>query len=611
MSKSLTQTQSYTVMLGFPNAGKTTLFNSLTGSRQKVVNYPGSTVDFFFSTIKEQPSRVIIDTPGLRSFHPDCVHEQLSLSCLDNLNSLISSAPKQPDLILAVVDATQCQRQLPLVRQLKDLGYPLVVALSMMDEADAQGIRIDADQLSTSLVCPVIPVSVKKNWELQKLNLACSYQLLLSKNKVKPSLNVFKQDERWYFKWSEATAKKIYSKAPIIPKITQRLDTIFLNPIFGFLLFFTVMSLFFCSLFLLASPFISLIDLFFSASSDFLLSWLPAHWISSLFIEGGLGGVGAIFVFIPQIALLFFGLGLLESSGYLSRAAVIIDKPLSLFGFSGKSFIPLLSGCACAIPALLATRTISDPKERFLCQWIIPLMQCSARLPVYGLLLALLFPGRPLVSGIGLAMIYIASLVLAAVISVFVSKFSSASVTDATFCLELPPWRRPQFRSILLEVWHKSKSFVLNAGPLILIISFVLWFIASFPSQENSIALWLGPWIEPLFQPLGLDWRCGVAILLSFAAREVFASVLAVMFASGSASLFDNLANAVHPSTGELLFTPGSILSLLVFFMIALQCGSTVAVAKREMNSAFLPWLQVGFYFVLAYGLAFMVQLIF
>eukprot|EP01047_Picozoa_sp_COSAG01_P012239 COSAG01_NODE_547_length_15635_cov_102.896498_7_plen_599_part_00 len=597
-------------MLGFPNAGKTTLFNRLTGAKQKIVNYPGSTVDFSIATIQKQPSRIIIDSPGVSSFFSDCCNERLTLNCLKQLKQLIPEGPKQPDLVLVVIDATKCQAQLSLVKQLKDHGYPIVVAITMMDDAKAQGLDVDTDQLSELLTCPVLPVSIHHTWEIDKLNLACSYQLLLQENSKKPTLKPFLKNNQAYFKWSESTAKKIYNQAPIITKITQTLDRIFLNPVAGCFLFFSIMALFFCSLFLAAAPFMDLIDWGFSTLMQSLTHVLPTHWLSACFIEGGVGGLAAIFIFIPQIALLFLGLGLLESSGYLARAAVIIDKPMSLFGLSGRSFVPLLSGCACAIPALLATRNIASAKERFLCQWIIPLMQCSARLPVYGLLLALLFPKQPMISGLALTAIYILSFLLSGLISLTIGAFDKTKSKDAIFCLELPKWRQPQLKTILSNTYNKCKDFVVNAGPLILIISFVLWLISTFPTQDNSIAMWMGQWIEPIFAPLGLDWRCGVAILLSFAAREVFVSVLGVMFAAGSGSLFENLALATQANTGELLFNTASILSLLVFFMIALQCGSTVAVAKREMNSSLLATSQVLFYFVLAYVLAFMVQLL-
>lgn len=609
MTNTSTKQKSYTLILGFPNTGKTTLFNALTGERQKVVNYPGSTVDFSIATSKNQPSRTFIDSPGLSSFFSNCINEQLTLKSLNHLNNLIPVAHQTPDLLLVVVDATQCETQLAFVKQLKDHGYPIVVALTMIDQAENQGININTEALSHQLVCPVIPVSAKKAWQLDKLNLACSYQLLL--NNKKPSLKPFLKNNQNYFKWSEEIAQKIYNKKPSLSRKYKLLDRIMLHPIWGGVSFISIMAAFFSSLFLLASPFIDLIDQLFAFIGTQLSNTLPQHWISACLIDGGIGGISAIFVFIPQIALLFLGLGILEGSGYLARAALIIDKPFSKLGLSGKSFVPLLSGCACAIPALMATRNINNKKERFICQWIVPLMQCSARLPVYGLLLLLLFPSNPIISGLFLTGIYLFSFILSAAIAYAISIFSKSQSNQQIFCLELPKWRIPDFKNIAADTIYKCINFVRGAGPLILGISFVLWFISVFPSEQSSFALKLGHYLDPLFSPLGLDWRCGVAILLSFAAREVFASVLAVMFASDTLSLRESLTNAVHANTGELLFNTGTILSLLIFYMIALQCGATVAVASREMGSKRMAVFQFISYFCMAYVFAFIVQKIF
>jgi len=610
MSQQLTkQKNSYTLMLGFPNSGKTSLFNALTGSQQKIVNYPGSTVDLALAKLKEQPSRFLIDTPGISSLNSNYINESLSINCLQNLQKALPQANKKPDLVLLVVDATQCQQQLALVKQLKEMNTNIVVALTMMDDAKKQGLDINSDQLASELVCPVIPVSKDNQWHYQRLNLACSFQLLLNKESKSPSLKNLEKNTKAYYQWSEATSKKIYNQKPKIPKLSKKLDQLFLHPFLGPVLFLSTMILLFSSLFLFATPFINLIEMALQWSTDITSNLLPENLFSRFLIEGILGGFGAIIVFLPQIAFLFFGLGLLESSGYLSRAALIIDKPLSKIGLSGRSFIPLLAGSACSIPALLASRNIASKKERLICQWIIPLMQCSARLPVYGLLLTLLFPNNPLKSGIALTGIYLFSFILSGLISFIMDKTTFKHKKEANFfCLELPKWRLPNIKLILNDSLTKSISFVKNAGPLIMIIAMILWVISVFPTEEQSIAIQLGPFIEPLFAPLGLDWRCAVAILLSFAAREVFVSVLAVLFASQGTTLIESLSQATFNQTS--LFNTSSILSLMIFYMVALQCGSTVAVASKEMGSKKLAFAQVGFYFILAYFLALVVNII-
>ena len=368
------------------------------------------------------------------------------------------------------------------------------------------------------------------------------------------------------------------------------------------------MTLLFSSLFLFATPFIDFIESTLEFIATLATSYLPKNLFSQFLIDGLLGGFGAIIVFLPQIAFLFFGLGLLESSGYLSRIALIIDKPLSKVGLSGRSFIPLLAGSACAIPALLASRNIASKKERLICQWIIPLMQCSARLPVYGLLLTLLFPNSALKSGLALTGIYLFSFLLSGFIALIMDKSSfKKDPHENFFCLELPKWRLPNFKLILKDSLNKSISFVKNAGPLIMGIAIILWAISVFPNEQQSLAIQMGPYIEPLFAPLGLDWRCAVAILLSFAAREVFVSVLALLFASQGTSLIESLSQATFNQ--GTLFSTSSILSLMIFYMIALQCGSTVAVASKEMGSKKLAFLQAVFYFILAYSLAYLVKL--
>ena len=313
-------------------------------------------------------------------------------------------------------------------------------------------------------------------------------------------------------------------------------------------------------------------------------------------------------VFIPQIVILFFALGLLESSGYLARGAVLVDRPLSMIGLNGKSFVPLLSGFACAIPAMMAARTIPNRKERLLTILVIPLMSCSARLPVFGLLLSLLFVSHPLWAGIGLTVIYVGSIVIGSVVAAIAGRFFKAETVYSGFQIELPQWRWPILKNVILQTYDQSLSFVRRAGPTIVVVGICLWALTYFPTPEASFAGDIGKWLTPSLEPMGVDWRVGVALLLAFAAREVFVSALAVIFAvqnpDSTASMLSVLKHATFEQSSQLIFTPATIVGLVLFFMVSMQCLSTLVVAKKETGNWVMPGIMLGVYMTLAYALA-------
>ncbi len=506
-------------LVGHPNSGKTSLFNHLTRSRYQTQNYPGSTVDYAVGKLRGSEIK-IIDTPGIVSLSAKTDDEQVTLNILN----------EKPDLVVAVISATQIERHLRLVKQLQESGLRVLVVATMID------------RVSSTSACPVIAISNKTGSGISKLIEHIETSRSTANLEALQKWNV---DVQSGFDW----------------------DSFVLHPIFGPIIFVAIMSAFFWSIFALAAPFTDAIN------------W-GIDSLQGVFNNNPLiAGVGAVIVFVPQILLLFIGMGILDSTGYLARGAVLVDKPLSMIGLNGRSFVPLLSGCACAIPAMMAARTIPNKKERLLTLFIIPLMTCSARLPVYGLLLGLLFVGRPMVAGFALTGIYFGSIVLASVTAAIAGRFIGAKQQKSYFHIELPMWHRPIFKNIFVSAFHQTMAFVKKAGPTILILSLALWFLTPFLSRFGSI-------LTPIVAPLGVDWRVGVALLMAFAAREVFVSALAVM--------------AVTPGT---LSVP-AIIGLIVFFMIAMQCMSTVAIAKKEMGNWKLPMIMTGTYIVAAYVLA-------
>lgn len=596
------------VLVGPPNTGKTTLFNALTNSKHKTVNYPGSTVECGVGTLASTYSSqtvTIVDTPGISSLKTHSADEEVTVNTLLHIEKVVPNACPNPNLVYLVLDIHHLERQLILAKQFKRLNIPTVLVVSKHDEDVSNYLKLDLSTLSqlTQLVTFSIsqhnPESIAHLIENTVTNLkdetSCSLDIVSAIGDVVED-----------YTWAEDVTRTVCST----PKSEIRfdLDRILLHPIWAPFVFFGIMWAFFWSIFYFAAPFMDLIDTGFATSMAFLSETLPQHLLSEFFIQGIVGGLGASVVFAPQIFILFIVVGVMESSGYLARGAVIVDKPLSLIGLSGKSFVPLLSGCACAIPAMMAARTIPNKKERFVTLFIIPLMSCSARLPVYGLLLTLLFANTSsALAGLSLTLIYVASIVIASIIAAILARAVGIQKQDSYFDIELPRLHVPSLKTITLSAWDNTYSFIKNAGPVIMIVAIILWVLGRFPSEESSYMLKISEFIGPIWAPLGVDGRVGVALLLSFAAREVFVSALAVMFSiaeDNTVGLLQVLSDATIQGSSTPLFTTASIVSLIIFFMVSMQCMATLAIAKKEMGDWKNPTIMTIAYISLAYVLA-------
>lgn len=599
------------LLIGHPNSGKTSLFNILTHSRHKTVNYPGSTIDYGIGTCKlsSESEIFVVDTPGIRSLLPKTLDEEVTLKSLYHVDDLVASSSRTPDLIVVVLDGGRLSLQLPLLKQLKELGFPLMACLTKQDLEGKSHALLDVAILSEKLEIPVMAVSIPKAQGISELKKVILAQLCHPPYTPKQEgrLGNFK-DMMAALQWSEEICKA--ARRSEKPKIGFDLDQYLLHPFWGFFGFFAVMTVLFWLIFAAAKPIMNGIQAFFALLIPWTHTLLGSSWISQLISDGLLGGVGSVLVFVPQIFLLFFGLGLLESSGYLARGAVIIDRPLSAIGLNGKSFVPLLSGCACAIPAMMATRTIPEKRARLLTLFMIPLMTCSARLPVYGLLVFLLLGQDPIRTGFAMTGIYLASFFLASVIIGIIGRFfmPKSKHSQSHFQIELPPWHFPRISNVALSAFHQTLSFCKKAGPIIMILGVCIWGLSTFPSPEHAYIFRLGHWIEPVLRPMGVDGRVGIALLLAFAAREVFVSSLVLIFSAGHpGDLLLTLKTATFVGTTTPIFTPATILGLIVFFMVSLQCTSTVAIARKEMGSWRLALGMTAGYILLAYVLAVMV----
>ncbi len=595
------------ILVGHPNSGKTSLFNSITGLCYKIVNYPGSTVDYAVGVHKETPDFFVVDTPGALSLMPRSSDEEVTIQLLQNCSVVYPNAPMVPDVVIVVVDITQCVRQLPLVFQLRDAGFKMVVALTMMDSSFKKGMRVRKKRLSAFLGCPVVSVNGRTGKGVSRLAQECQKinGQSLSRSILFPK-TFSEHDLMNHFRLSQEMCQEVITRSPF--KLRFDLDKVMLHPKWGFLIFGGVMSLFFWAIFAIAAPLMDSMDAGFSFLISYLNGLFPENWVSRLLTEGILTSLAAIWIFVPQIAILFFLIGFFEGSGYLARGAALIDKPLSAIGLNGRSFVPLLSGCACAIPAMLACRSIPGKKERLITLFVIPLMTCSARLPVYGLLIALLMgANHPIASGFVMTGIYFLSITLTCIVAKIAGAFIAKDSPKTGFHIELPEWRFPVIKHIFFHAYHQTKTFIFRAGPTIFIVGIALWLLTQLPSPDNSIGAWMGKWMAPVLSPMGVDWRVGFALLAAFAAREVFVSALTVVFSVSAAmpdSLLSSLRTATFEGTSRLIFSPPTILALIIFFMVSMQCMSTWVVAKKEMGGWKLPLIMTSAYISGAYVLA-------
>lgn len=645
-------------LVGPPNSGKTTLFNFLSGKNFKTVNYPGSTVEYFTCKIQDkfQIKADLIDSPGIISLNPASPDEEVTINSLYKHPEFGS-----PDLVIATADASQLSRHLLLVKQLLQSGFNVIVALTMNDILAKKGLKINTDKLGKILRCDVVSINgrngdgidelvnlIKKNFESVEPHDKIKPTVLSASSDKESLISLFNEIESVVRSVIEPVEKPNLLKAnaeikilnPVLEEpaiqpdmLTLKLDRIFLHRKFGLLFFFLIMTSMFTSIFWLADPFMTMVDDFFSLLAETSANLLGNNWYSHLISDGLISGTGSVLVFLPQIIILFLILGILEDSGYLARGAMMIDRPLSKIGLNGKSFVPMLSGFACAIPAMLAARTISNKRERFLTIFIIPLMSCSARLPVYVLLVAFLTPSdKPWLGGLVLASIYIFGIVSSILIAALINKFSKVLIKtedNSSFILELPTYRFPKLKVVLRNSYINALHYIKRAGPIILVLSLIIWFLTYMPNHSpridgtgltqeqivqmekserlaKSYAAELGKIIQPIMTPLGMDWRIGVSLIAAFAAREVFVSSLALIFKvtddeNIQSSLLSAMKTATIQETGKPLFTTATVAGLIVFFVFALQCISTIAVSRKETGDWRIPILQLIIFTSIAY----------
>ncbi len=701
----------HVLFVGNPNSGKTTLFNHLTGARARVGNYPGVTVDRRTAPLHLAGGAraMAVDTPGTYSLTARSPEEAVTV------DSLLAEEP--PSVVVLVVDATTLRRGLYFATQVLDSGLPAVVALTMMDEAEAAGLAVDHAALAAALGCPVVPMVAHKGEGKGALLEAIAAELTAPTTRQAPELPAelrgpvervlaavpgpsgprarvralwallsLGDDElddvdelrravrsaragaaeggvdldealvSWRFARADALLDRVVrTRAGRGRSTSARVDDVLVHPVWGLVIFALVMAIVFQSLFSWAEPLIGLLEGAVGASKDLVRAALPPGAFTDLLTNGVIAGVGNVLVFVPQIALLFVFITALEDSGYLARVAFVIDRVMGGIGLHGRAFVPMLSGFACAIPAVMATRTIESRRDRLITMLVVPLVSCSARLPVYVLVTAAVFDAGDKAFGlfsVGAAVLFaMYSLSIAfAVGAAYVLRRTILKGPRPALVLELPPYRRPSTRTILLSTWSRTRRFLTDAGTVILALTIVLWGLLTYPKDEAAAAEYtalreeaaliaddderatklaslsaaetgaalrgsaggrLGVVIEPALEPLGFDWRIGIGILGAFAAREVFVSTLGVVFDVGEATeesegLREMLRTATRPD-GSKLMTPLVGVALMIFFVLACQCMSTLAVVRRESGSWGWTAFLFGYMTVLAYGVTLLV----
>ena len=594
------------LLVGAPNSGKSALFNQLTGLSHKVANYPGITVDVGTGALRADSRLTVWDFPGTYSLTAVSGEEQVAI---DTLRTALKS--DEQAVVAMVCDATRLEKSttycLQVARECAQAQKPFLVLLNMMDVIESDGLDMDVQGLSKALGVHVFPVSARTGQGLSEVEAA-----LVSSP---PEISTWGDTPDALISGTATQiAERFAPKGDLLVRRQAKLDSWLLGTFSGGVAFVMIMTLFFQAIFTWAAPLMDGVESIVIAMGSLIASVLPDGVLADFVNDAIFGGLGAFLVFAPLVFILTMIVGALEDSGYLARAALICHRPLSFFGLSGKSFVPLLSGVACAIPAIYAARTMSSRQERLLTYVAIPLMPCSARLPVYALLIAILIPDETVLGGIigwqGLAMsgIYFFGIMTALIVAAVVSRMGDTATSSQAFILELPAYRMPALKPIMSKSLDRVVHFIRKAGSVIFVVTVVVWFLGYFPNGgEDLSSSWLaalGRFIEPVFSPLGLDWRYGVAIIASFLAREVFVGTLGTIFGIESAdedpaSLADQIA-----ASG---LTAASGVALVVFFTIALQCVSTVALLAREAKSArFAVQLLLG-YLVLAWLVAWLV----
>jgi ferrous iron transport protein B len=600
-------------LVGVPNCGKTALFNRLTGSRQKVANYAGVTVErkegLSYDATTGRDYRVL-DLPGSYSLAATTLDEAITRDAV--LGRLASETP--PDLIVNVVDATNLRLGLRLSLELLRLGRPMIVALNMSDIARRRGMNIDPARLAEQLGCPVVEtVAVASGGE----------RALLAE-----LANAQKGEPGRVLGWSplrreeiEATQREVRRilnhigyREPLRARALSRIDALVMHPVGGILLLLTVLFLMFQAVFSWASPPADAINAGIGAFGGWLQGILPSGPLQSLLVDGVINGAGAVLVFLPQILILFFFILILEDSGYLPRAAFMLDRLMGSVGLSGRAFIPLLSSFACAIPGIMAARTIPNVRDRHATILLAPLMTCSARLPVYALLIGAFIPARPVgifnLKGLIMFGLYVVAVVSAFIVAWAMKRFTMRS-SYQPLLMELPEYRWPNLRNLAMGLWERAKIFLTRVGGIILALMIVLWFLSSYPAPpegatgpaiEYSLAGMLGRALQHVFAPIGFNWQISIALIPGLAAREVAVGALGTVYALSATA--DNVDAALMPLIAASWSLP-TALSLLAWYVYAPQCLSTIATIKRETNSWRYPLITLGYLFAMAYAASF------
>jgi len=599
------------ILAGNPNCGKSSLFNQLTGLKQKITNVPGTTIENKVGRLKVGNVNIeLIDTPGTYSFNPKSLDEKEAVK--------VFFEKPEPSTILYIADAANLKRNLFYFSQLAQHKIPMILVLNMLDISDFKGFEINVDRLEKELGVRVFKINARTGVGVELLKKA------LGEDQFVPHYQFGSADDHTHETHFESITKLLNKTTTLKSKrelISNKIDAWATHPILGYLMFLSVLLVIFQSVFTLASYPMDWIEGGFSMLSEFLSNTLPDGWLKRLLVNGLIAGIAGIVVFVPQIAILFFFMGLLEDTGYMARVSFIMDKMLRGLGLSGKSIVPLLSGAACAIPAIMSTRNIENWKDRLITIMVTPLMSCSARLPVYTLLISMAIPSTLILGFINLqALVMLAMYVLgtvAALIAAVVFKWIIKHDIPSYFIMELPVYHVPRWKNIWQTCWQKSLSFITEAGKVIVLVSIVLWFLASYGPDgesgfsvkesvnlEESYAGHFGKGIEPAIRPLGFNWKIGISLITSFAAREVFVGTMSTIYSIGDEDNFDQLRDKMNKDTlpnGEPVYSIAVVLSLMVFYAFAMQCMSTLAVVYRETKSWKWPAIQFVYMTALAY----------
>ncbi len=604
------------VLIGPPNSGKSTLFNRLTGLRQKVANYPGVTVEQRMGLMAGagRDDLTLIDLPGVYSLSPYSEDARVSI---DVLKGKMPGTPK-PDAVLLVLDSLHLTRQLMLAAPVLALGLPTLVLLNMSDLMESRGGTIDALKLARELGAPVAQISAVHGAGLDAVTLFLNQHA--ARETARPlSLPVLGNAASTH-SWAAQISCRTGYRAPLSAESSRRIDNILLHRIWGPLLFLVVVVGVFEVVFSIGQPLSDGFGDILARMGDLVRPLLPVGWLQSLILDGAWKGISSVLVFLPQILLLFLFIGVLEDSGYLARAALIADRVMRTIGLNGKAFIPLLSAYACAVPAIMATRTIENKRDRLATILVTPFMTCSARLPVYMLLIAAFIPNIAFLHGfLGLRTIVMLGLYLAgfvaAMTTAWLLKSSILKSSETPFILELPQYRMPTLRSLSLRLVDRARVFLRQAGTVILCVTLALWVLAHIPpiplhggtytapELADSVIGRLGHLIEPAIAPLGFNWKIGIGLLSSVLAREVMVSTMGTLYGADPATQSMHLQTALHHD-----MTLGGALALMIFFAFAMQCTSTMAVVRRETNSWKWPAIQFTYMLVLAWSAAFVVN---